>query len=220
VIAETEFWRLIDQSREAVGGDLYEHGTALARSLEGRSREDLQAFARLFDVFKWEAYRWDIWGAGYLLAGGMREGSFEAFRAWLISRGQRIYEIAIRDPDALAEAVPRDVEEFESEGLWLAARSVYEDAFGEEMPIEIFDDVPMRLGPRVSHGPKKTSRRDSRACGVERTISDAQAPILGGRPKCAGGYGGTGKLANPSKSACSSGASRPAGVKLCSSHGC
>lgn len=146
-MTETEFWRLIDQSRDAVGGDLYEHGLALARVLEGRSREDFQAFARLFDVFEWEAYRWDIWGAGYLLAGGMREGSFEAFRRWLISRGQRIYEIALRDPDALAEVVPMDVEEFEIEGLWLAARSVYEDTFGEEMPVEIFDDVPMRLEP-------------------------------------------------------------------------
>ncbi|MDA0179348.1 DUF4240 domain-containing protein [Solirubrobacter phytolaccae] len=144
-MTETEFWRLIDQSRDAVGGDLDGHGPALERLLEGRSREDLEAFARLFDVFEWEAYRWDTWGAGYLLAGGMREASFELFRGWLISRGQAIYEIGVREPDALAELVPRDVETFEIEGLWLAARSVYEEAFGGEMPD--FDDVPMCLEP-------------------------------------------------------------------------
>lgn len=56
VMTETDFWHLIDQSRDAVGGDLDEHGPALERLLEGRSREDLEAFARLFEVFEWQPW--------------------------------------------------------------------------------------------------------------------------------------------------------------------
>jgi hypothetical protein len=145
MINERRFWALIDESRAAADGHLKKQGPALGRLLQGRSREDLESFAELFDTLRWEAYRWDTWGAGYLLAGGMREEAFERFRTWLISRGRRIYEIGVTDPDRLAEVVSPDTRSFEIEGLWLAAHEVYEDAFGEDMPV--FDDVPIRLEP-------------------------------------------------------------------------
>jgi hypothetical protein len=73
------------------------------------------------------------------------EDSFDEFREWLISRGERIYRLAVRNPDALADDA--DPEAFAMDGFWLASREVYGDAFGEEIPLEVFDEVPLRLEP-------------------------------------------------------------------------
>src|SRR4051794_4458171 len=115
---DREFWRLIDESREAAGGNLDQHSRELRKLLAGRSREDLEAFAIHFETFEWDAYTWDCWAAGYLLAGGMRDDAFEEFRYWLISRGERVYRLAITDPDALADELPPDEDTFAIDGLW------------------------------------------------------------------------------------------------------
>lgn len=142
MIDEREFWRLIDESREAGGRDAQRHGEELRAALIGRSRSDLEAFSRIFDRLFWDVYDWDVLAVGYLLMGGMGSG-FDPFREWLISQGERIYRLSLDDPDALADIVPADEHEFWCEEIWLPVHDVYEEAFGEEMPI--FDDDPIRL---------------------------------------------------------------------------
>lgn len=53
-----------------------------------------------------QSNRWDIWGAGYLVHGGLSDDGFVYFRAWLISRGRAVFTRALADPDSLAEAIP------------------------------------------------------------------------------------------------------------------
>jgi hypothetical protein len=128
------FWRLIDESREQSGGHADEQIDALRGLLAGHTRRDIEQFAKMYRTLHADAYHWDCWGAGYLLAGGMSDDAFSDFRDWLISRGETLYQLAIEDPDALADAVPEDAYDLSAEGLGSVPRRAYEDAFNERLP--------------------------------------------------------------------------------------
>jgi hypothetical protein len=49
------------------------------------------------------SYRWDLWGAAYLLNGGCSDDGFEYFRGWLIAQGHEVFERVLEDPDVLAD---------------------------------------------------------------------------------------------------------------------
>ena len=53
---EKTFWELIDTSREEVGGDPDEQIRALRTALTGRSRSDIEQFAKIYRTLHWEAY--------------------------------------------------------------------------------------------------------------------------------------------------------------------
>ena len=142
---EKTFWELIDTSREEVGGDPDEQIRALRAALTGRSRSDIEQFAKIYRTLHWEAYHWDCWGAGYILARGMSDDAFSDFRDWLISRGERIYRLALERPDELADAVPGDEYNFSAEGLGSVARRAYDDTFHERLPR--LRGIPARLEP-------------------------------------------------------------------------
>ena len=126
-----EFWSLIERSDSAPDQE-----EGLRALLRGRSREDLVDFERIFADQLARTYRWDLWGAGYVINGGMSDDSFDYFRYWLIGRGREVFERALADPDSLAD-VPAALEgDLEAEGLWGAGIEAYEQTYDEEMPIE------------------------------------------------------------------------------------
>jgi hypothetical protein len=45
--------------------------------------------------------QWRLWAAGYVIAGGMSDDSFHYFRSWIIGKGQKVFEVAMKDPDEL-----------------------------------------------------------------------------------------------------------------------
>jgi hypothetical protein len=146
IMDEHEFWQLIDRSRDAAPDDVEQQSAELRALLADRPREDLEGFARTYETVQTRLYHWDVWAAGYLLAGGMSDDSFADFREWLISRGERIARLALEDTDALADALPpTDDEDVGAEGFGYAIHELYEERFGEQMPI--FDDVPRRGEP-------------------------------------------------------------------------
>jgi len=143
---EREFWQLIDQTREAAGGDPDHQSAELRAQFEDRPREDLEGFARRYELLQLESYHWDVWAAGYLLAGGMSDDSFDYFREWLITRGERIFRLALTDADALADALPPlEDEDLEAEGFGYVVHDLYQERFGKAMPT--FDDIPGRGEP-------------------------------------------------------------------------
>ncbi len=121
-----EFWELIKQS----DGD----GVRLQTLLHGRPREDLQAFDRIYREQLARANRWDVWGAGYLINGGMSDDGFDYFCDWLIGRGRAVFEATLADPDSLADVPAVQPDEIEAEGLRYAVQEAYEEAHDEEMP--------------------------------------------------------------------------------------
>jgi hypothetical protein len=126
-----EFWTLIERSRDAPG----DQEEALTRLLAGRSSEDLQSFHRHFDSQLARAYRWDVWGAGYVLNGGMGDDSFDDFCGWLVGRGRNAFEQVLADPDSLADVPGAVPDETNAEGLSWAAAEAHEEAYGTELPL-------------------------------------------------------------------------------------
>jgi hypothetical protein len=123
---DVEFWDLMKQS------DGKE--SRLQTLLYGRPREDLQAFDRIYHEQLARAYRWDLWGAGHLINGGMSDDGFDYFCDWLIGRGRAVFEAALADPDALADIPAVQPDEIEAEELRYAVQHAYEDTYDEEMP--------------------------------------------------------------------------------------
>jgi hypothetical protein len=122
------FWKLIDASRANAGGDLEEQVADLRARLEHFEPNEIIQFGKLFDEYWGRAYTWDLWGAAYILGGGCSDDGFLDFRGWLISRGERAYEDALRDPETLAQVVHADAgDECKYEGFQYVAREAWEN---------------------------------------------------------------------------------------------
>ncbi|MGP3971393.1 DUF4240 domain-containing protein [Streptomyces sp. 6N223] len=133
---ETDFWEIVDTTREAAGGDPEAHAEMLVDRLTGLDPEAVADFARHFEARFNRAYRWDLWGAAWVLLDGASDDTFENFRCWLISRGRHVFEGALHDPDALAELLESfDPEsDGEAEDFGYAAFDAYEQLTGVELP--------------------------------------------------------------------------------------
>ncbi|MEU2222397.1 DUF4240 domain-containing protein [Streptomyces sp. NPDC018347] len=133
---ETEFWELIDATREAAGGDPEEQADALVDRLLRLDPELVLDFARHFEARYNRAYRWDLWGAAWLLLDGCSDDAFDYFRCWLIGQGREVFEGALHEPDALAGLLGEFDEEIDGDGeeLGYAADEVYEQLTGTVAP--------------------------------------------------------------------------------------
>src|SRR5262245_36212615 len=83
--------------------------------------EEILSFRQVFDDLVGEAYRNDLWGAGYLINGGCSDDGFHYFCEGLVEQGQQIYEAAVRNPDSLADVVDSEELAYESGGDFEAA---------------------------------------------------------------------------------------------------
>ena len=141
---ERRFWELIDQGRQAASGDdmgaADRQAVALEATLAKFPPEEIVAFQQILDRKMADSYRWDLWGAAYLLNGGCSDDCFDYFRAWLIGRGLQVFEAALKKPDSLVEfaADPRRTDPSEAarecESFLYVARGAYRKAAGAEMP--------------------------------------------------------------------------------------
>lgn len=66
--------------------------------------------------------------------GGCSDDGFEYFRAWLISRGKKVYEKAMADPDTLAEVCDPESDCHELEEFMGLADEAYRARTGQDMP--------------------------------------------------------------------------------------
>ncbi|MFF9374925.1 DUF4240 domain-containing protein [Streptomyces griseoluteus] len=133
---ETEFWELIDATREAAEGDPEEQADLLVDRLLQFDPDMVLDFARHFEARYNRAYRWDLWGAAALLLGGASDDAFDYFRCWLIGQGREVFEGALHDPDSLAELLDEFDDEMDGDGeeLGYAADEAYERLTGTVAP--------------------------------------------------------------------------------------
>ncbi len=123
-----QFWRLVDQVKGTK-----EPETAIAKLLRKLTPKELVSYQEHFDTLAREAYRWDLWGAAYILGGGCSDDGFIDFRYGLIAKGKEVYESAIKDPDSLADLTIRG--EIANELFGYAAEELYEELTDQdEMP--------------------------------------------------------------------------------------
>jgi hypothetical protein len=133
---ETEFWELIDSTRQAAEGDPEEQADLLVDRLTRLDPESVLDFARHFEARYHRAYTWDLWGAAWVLLEGASDDAFDFFRCWLIGQGREIFEGALHDPDSLAELLDDFDEELDgdAEELGYVADDAYERLTGERTP--------------------------------------------------------------------------------------
>lgn len=133
---ETDFWQLIDETRDAADGDPDEQADLLIERLVQLTPDDVIDFARLFEARFQRAYRWELWAAARLMLGEASEEDFDYFRCWLIGQGREVYEGAVHQPDELVELVPDfdEEEDGEAEDLGYAADEAYERLTGLPLP--------------------------------------------------------------------------------------
>jgi uncharacterized protein DUF4240 len=96
-----DFWELIDQAR-AAGKSCAEGARALERILGELSLTEIEAFAREQEDLMRTSYRWDLWGAAFVINGGCSDDGFDYFRGWLMLQGRDVWEAALREPESLA----------------------------------------------------------------------------------------------------------------------
>ena len=157
-MSENQFWATIESVRTAPDPE-----AALATELNNWSPDSIVEFNRVFRATLNQAYSWDVWGAGYLMEGGMSDDAFEYFRVWLVFQGRTNFETVLESPDRLAALEPGD-SGYTLEGPQYVAPEIYRAQTGEDMPISIqplpdlgddwdFDD-PAGSGSSVVGRPK------------------------------------------------------------------
>lgn len=93
------FWDVIDAT---IDDDEANQLAKLTSRLRPLPDQDLVDFISLFNSTHNALNSWRLWAAAYLINGGASDDEFHYFRTWLISRGRRITELAVADPDTLS----------------------------------------------------------------------------------------------------------------------
>lgn len=104
------FWQIVDQT---VTPDYDAQLDRLAEALSKLSRDEILAFDADFWKASKVAYRWDLWGAAYVINGGCSDDGFIDFRSWLIAQGKAVYDAALANPESLADHITEAFAAFE-----------------------------------------------------------------------------------------------------------
>lgn len=138
-----EFWDVIDQAR-AMGNSCAESTRALDGILSELSSTEIEAFARAQEDLMPTSYRWDLWGAAFVINGGCSDDGFDYFRGWLMLQGRDVWEAALRDPESLAD-VSIDGDAECEDALYVASKA-YEQVAGRSLPPSRDDHLRQPIG--------------------------------------------------------------------------
>jgi hypothetical protein len=142
VVDDNEFWAIMEEARAGLGDDR-DNGDALAETLVQRlvasPADVITGFGHRLDRLDAALYRWDVWGAAYLIGGGCSDDSFMDFRAGVIALGREWYERVLASPDALADhplihraAAEQDEDAVFAEPMLYVARQAMAQLTGDE----------------------------------------------------------------------------------------
>ena len=157
-----EFWDIIADSRrdfdpDRRNGNMYLHGNMylqaerLKQLLTPMPADEVQAFDRVFRQLFFDAFKWDLWAAAYIIGGGCCDDSFMDFRFWLISMGREVYEAAMVDAESLADvAAAPGIELTFFEAFGYIAAGVLEEK-GASVPAEPYPHPEKPTGERWPH---------------------------------------------------------------------
>jgi hypothetical protein len=96
------FWDIIDTA-QARSGPGRPFDQALVEYLATTTQDEILRYQDRFSEVRAALYRWDVWAAAYLIAGGCSDDSFLDFRAGLIAQGRDWYQRVTASPDGLAD---------------------------------------------------------------------------------------------------------------------
>lgn len=130
---EEWFWSLIEKSRK--GKQRIKHQVQinnLIKELKKLSATEISEFNLIFNSLLSKSYRWDLWGAAYIINGGCSNDTFDYFRSWLIGQGKEMFYKALHDPESLTSLISHRLE-YDWEGLEYCAAEAYEAKTGEDI---------------------------------------------------------------------------------------
>lgn len=139
-MTDEQFWQIINSGRQPTGLSMASpsaHPLKLRGALASLTDEDLSAFCGAFYSRLCDLNRWELWAAGYIIAGGMSDDSFHYFRSWVIGKGQDAYIAALKAPATLGDFIATAGEDIENEEL-------------EYVALELLERRGIRFDPRES----------------------------------------------------------------------
>ena len=139
---EEQFWAIVQTAVDEAGDDEDEYLEVVKRELSKLSLKEMIGFRLRTDKLLYDSYTSEMWCAGYLMNGGCSDDGFEYFRLWVISRGRKVYEAAMANPDNLIDYIGDDDEMdfFEFESFWYVALEAFEEAVDAELYDYIDDE--------------------------------------------------------------------------------
>ncbi|MBF1568453.1 MAG: DUF4240 domain-containing protein [Prevotella shahii] len=139
---EEQFWVIVQKAVDEAGDDEDEYLEVVMHELSKLSLKEMVGFRLRTDKLLYDSYTSEMWCAGYLMNGGCSDDGFEYFRLWVISRGRKVYEAALANPDNLIDYIAEDAEVdfFEFELFWYAAIDAFEEATEADLYDYIDDD--------------------------------------------------------------------------------
>jgi hypothetical protein len=124
-----EFWTIVEEVHRDSGGDMDTKCRLLGQRLRQLPLEDVQSFHQHFRDCKYRAYNWDLWAAAYIIGHGCSDDAFSDFRSTLISMGRKFFEMALADPQSLAD-VNYDPGQAHYEGYQYVPFTIYKELSG------------------------------------------------------------------------------------------
>jgi len=130
---ENQFWKIIEVSQSNSKGDYEKQQVELELELTKLVALDILKFDNRFSKHRGDAYKWELWGAAYIMNGGCSDDCFSDFRGWLIGKGKEAYYNALTNPETLIEQ-KHDMDIDDWEGLSYVAMTAYEKKTESQMP--------------------------------------------------------------------------------------
>ncbi len=131
------FWEIVEMAKMKSGDDCGSRPESLKEVLLTFSPDDIRQFNKDYKQKLIDSYKWDLWGAAYLINGGCSDDGFDYFCDFLISEGKEAYEAALHNPDSLSEL--NDMEDADLEEYRYSIDEAYEELTDEEMPNETIE---------------------------------------------------------------------------------
>jgi hypothetical protein len=152
-MTEEECWRVVELARVAAGGDVNKQSEAIERHLATRKAEEIVAFSTWTRTKMLEANTPDLLVAveWIFVANDLAEvsgESWEYFRGWLVARGRREFDAALKNPDVLADYFTTFEDLLGGEEFEYAAHRAYESRSGaREVPDEMYEPSLVETWP-------------------------------------------------------------------------
>jgi len=138
-----EFWEHIRATKRT---DPDAHVERLVKRLVKLPPDEILDFEHWWNESRAEAYRWDLWGAAYVINGGCSDDGFIDFRSWLLLQGREVFQAALANPDSLADL---DVEEDEASCECYPAASAWFQATGSDHDYEALNAAREARHPKT-----------------------------------------------------------------------
>ena len=119
------FWKIIETARRLAPDDLEAQKETLTGLLHALTPDEIIQFDQYFSQYLAQAYTWELWGAAYIIGDGCSDDGFMDFRSWLIAKGKKVYENALRDPETLLRVIKAFDGNGQFEGFQYVAMEVW-----------------------------------------------------------------------------------------------